>query len=418
MPDQEIDRALTEALLAYFRPGGRFTPLQPPAMNFPESRRLLRLHWAFSPGMCSLFDHLLRRHGEIVSRSAIGIEQTMGSIRGSGLWPQTYVQRQVAANPALVIYRDVRRTYEVGPNRVLLFVIVQALRSLEPYADRTELAGTPYGVAIREAFNLAIRSRRVMEIRQIASPLAGGVAPEPSIQDLRQASMSRRRLYRLAADLYQIYRNISRGKVDSLREVLSKTLIAPLFAWQRFELFTVLRLGLAIHRSTGLPAHLNDLTGAMREPAITAGPFAIYWGVRPPGASLPGPLPAERQQVEDILRRFGLSPRTGRSDIAVVDSRQQNVVAIIECKYGADEAGDPGRQFREAVHQVVQYVQDYGGDVAERLTRSAIVMRRLPAEVSEHGGIAGPGDPIAMSASDLLHGSPSLREWVLRLSAR
>ena len=416
MEDLDINRSIIDGLLAYFRPGESFAPIQPPAMAFAESQRLLRLHWAFSPDMQSLLQHLLRRHGEIISSSTIGIQETTGSIRGPGIWPQTYLRRQTTANPSIVMYRDIRRTYDVGPNRVLQVVILNALRSLEPYAGRPDLVGTPYGLSIRETANLAIRARRVMELRQPASPLPASPLREPSTQDVQQASQSSRRLYILAAKLYQLQRSIALHRLDSLREILSATLVAPLFAWQRFELFAVLQLGLALQRLLRSRAHLRDLTGAMRGPALTVGPLSIYWGVRPPGALQPSVLPPRRQRVESMLERFGLSPRTGRSDITIVDSVKMEVLAIVECKYSAREAGESNRQFREAANQVVDYVEDYEGDADQRLAKSAIVMRRLPASVAARGGIAGPSDLIALSARDLLQDSDSLREWLGRLS--
>ena len=79
------------------------------------------------------------------------------------------------------------------------------------------------------------------------------------------------------------------------------------------------------------------------------------------------------------------------------------------------EAGDSSRQFREAANQVVDYVEDYRGDVDQRLAKSAIVMRRLPTVVAKRGGVAGPSDLIGLSATDLLQESASLREWLRRL---
>ena len=416
MEDLDIDHYITEGLLAYFRPGEGFSPTQSPAMSFAGSQRLLQLHWAFSPDMQSLLKHLLRRHGEVVSSSTTEVQETMGSIRGPGIWQQTYLQRQVTANPGIVMYRDIRRTYAVGPNRVLQIVIMHALRSLEPYAGRPDLAGTPYGISIRQTADLALRARRVMELRQIASPLAASPLREPSNQDVRQASQSSRRLYVLAARLYQLHRSIALHRLESLREMLSRTLVSPLYAWQRFELFTLLHLGLALHRLLGRRAHLHDLTGAMRGPAITVGPLSIFWGVRPPGALQPNTLPPRRQRLESMLERFGLPPRTGRSDITIVGPRQSDVLAIVECKYSTGESGESSRQFREAANQVVDYVEDYEGDVNVRLAKSAIVMRRLPTEVAERGGVAGPDDLIALSAGDLMQDSASLSEWLRRLS--
>ena len=305
----------------------------------------------------------------------------------------------------------------MGPNRVLQAVISNALRALEPYAGRPDLADTPYGLSIGHTAGLAVRARRVMELREIIAPVSADQSREPSSQDLRQASRSSRRLYVLAARAYRIYRDITLNRLDSLGEMLSSTLVAPLYPWQRFELYTVLHLGLALHRLLGEQPHLHDLTSAMRGPAVTVGPFAVYWGVRPPGALPPHTLPPRRQRIESMLMRFGLSPRSGRSDITIARTGQSEVLAIVECKYSSQETGDSTRQFREAAGQVVDYVEDYEGDTDQRLAKSAIVMRRLPNEVSDRHGVAGPQDLVALSAHDLLGESSSLREWLRRLNS-
>ena len=415
MDEPDIDRLIADGLLAYFRPGGRAVATQPPGVTFAESRRLLQLHWAFGPDTRALLEHLLRRHGEVVASSTSGVHETTGSIRGPGLWRETQLLRQVTADPSVVRYRDVRRTHDVGPNRVLQAVISNAVQVLGPYAGRTDLADTPYGRSIGQASRLAVRVRRVMELRGAAPRQAHEQSREPSTQDLRQASGSSKRLYILAARAHRIYRDIASNRLESLQESLSRTLVAPLFAWQRFELFTVLHLGLALHRVLGEQPHLRDLTGAMRGPAVTVGPFAVYWGVRPPGARRPSALPLRRQRIDSMLLRFGLSPRSGRSDITIASTRQSEVLAVVECKYSSHETDDSTRQFREAASQIADYVEDYGGDTHQRLATSAIVMRRLPREVSERDGIAGPGDLVALSAGDLLQESESLREWLRRL---
>lgn len=416
MKDPLIDCAITDGLLAFFRQGKSFPAIQPPPMAFAESLRLLRLHWAFSHDMQQLLEYLLRRHGEIVSSSTIGIQETTGSIRGSYIWPRSYIRQHLTANPALAIFRDIRRTYEVGPNKVLQFVVLSAFRLLEPYAARVDLINSPYGLAIRRTAELALRARRVLELRQITSSFTGSAAIEPSIQDVRQASQSPKRLYALAAKLYGLYRKIVLNKVESILEVISGTLISPLFAWQRFELFAVLHIGLALHRLLGVPAHLHDLTGATRGPAVTVGSYAIFWGVRPPDAKPASEISQRRQHLESMLQRFGLSTRSGRSDIVIADIGHSEVLAIVECKYSSREDVSSAQQFREAANQVLDYVEDYEGNANQRLSKSAIVMRRLPSEVSRRGGVAGTSDLIAMSATDLLHGSESLREWLNRLS--
>ena len=397
MEDPFIDRAITDGLLAFFRQGQRFPAFQPPPMAFAESQRLLRLHWAFSHDMQRLLEYLLRRHGEVVSSSTIGIQETTGSIRGSCIWPRSHIRQHLTANPAVVVFRDIRRTYEVGPNKVLQFVILNALRLLEPYAGRVDLTDSPYGSAIRRTTNLALRARRVLELRQISSSLTGSPAIEPSIQDVRQASQSPKRLYALAAKLYGLYRKIVLNKAESILEIISGTLVSPLYAWQRFELFAVLHLGLALHRLLGVPAHLHDLTGAIKGPAITVGSYAIFWGVRPPDANPASEMSQRRQKLESLLQRFGLSMGSGRSDITITDAGQTEVLAIVECKYSLSGEINLTKQFREAANQILDYVEDYDGNADQRLSKSAIVMRRLPSEVSRREGVAGTEDMLALS---------------------
>ena len=117
-----------------------------------------------------------------------------------------------------------------------------------------------------------------------------------------------------------------------------------------------------------------------------------------------------------MLERFGLAPRSGRSDITIGSTGDSNVFAIVECKHSSNEEVNSTRQFRDAAIQVLDYVEDYEGNPIHRLSRSAIVMRRLPTEVSERGGVAGDEDPVALSAVDLLKGSSSLDVWLKRLA--
>jgi hypothetical protein len=78
---------------------------------------------------------------------------------------------------------------------------------------------------------------------------------------------------------------------------------------------------------------------------------------------------------------------------------------------------DPDRQFREAVRQIVEYSDNYGQDKGDRIWRSAVVMRYLPRQAEDRGGVAGAADPVALSAENLMRGSFSLEEWVSRVLA-
>ena len=54
-------------------------------------------------------------------------------------------------------------------------------------------------------------------------------------------------------------------------------------------------------------------------------------------------------------------------------------------------------------------MEDYKGDLDQRLAKSAIVVSRLPSVIAEPSGVAGPSDLIALSAPDLMEDSASLQ---------
>ena len=133
--DERIQESITEALLVYFRRGGRLeNPVTRVTEEFPTTPHLLALHWAFGAEIRHLLSRLIERQGEIESSSDLVREQASGRIRGSVMWPATLARRRATSDPAITLYRDVRRTYETGPNKVIRYVVERALNVLEPYA--------------------------------------------------------------------------------------------------------------------------------------------------------------------------------------------------------------------------------------------------------------------------------------------
>ena len=410
--DRVIEREITEALLAYFRPGVSIqASWDEDNQNFPATPRLLMLHWAFGSLVVRLLRRVVERQGEISSSSASVLDEGTGRLRGQVVWPATVIRRRATGSPAVSVFRDVRRTYDLPANRVVRYVVGRALQSLQPYAGDPSIESSQYGQAIRKGFALGVRARRILALRELDL----NTSSAPSHIDLLQATRSKQGLHRIAADAYQMLLEIQRGRSETIQEILSETLVAPLEMWRRFELFVVIRLAVALSQRLGAPPTLENLTSISGGPAIKLGAIELYWGLRPSELYEARPLSKNEKRSAEILRRYGLPMGVGRPDVLVADSQAQSVLAVIECKY-VSQYSEPDSQFREAIQQLVEYSQDYGLEKAkQRLSQSAAVMTRLPPRLEGSSETGDPNDPIVMSGGDLLGSSRPMELWLNRL---
>lgn len=412
--DAAIDHAIVEALLAYFRPGQAADAHHLPETQFPITPRLLALHWAFSPIVGVVLARLLNRQGEIESASIFERAENAGRINGSVVWDRTVIRQARTSNPALTVYRDVRRTLDTGPNRILRYVVNTAIRTLQPYHSDSAVGESPYGQAIHENYRLALRAGRLLGLRQVGQDESHG---EPSPRDLLQARRSRKAVYRYAANAAATLGRIKQGAVGDRQKVLEQTLVAPLQRWLRFEMFTAISVTHLLARRIGQNPQVHNLSLGMRGPAFSAGPYLVYWRGRPNALYTGRELTENELVTKAILERFNLPSGGESADVLIVDSIAQTVVALVECKYSESNVGGAREsQFRDAVGQLVEYCQDFGAaDWEKRLVRSAVVMSQLPQAVMATRSQQGDEGPVPMCGSDLLTHAEIVDQWVERI---
>lgn len=415
MRDEQVLQSISEGLLAYFRSGTSVSEVPLGNIAFAGTLRLLQLHWAIGRDMRELLEYFLQRHGEMISSPTTRLLETQSAIRGTGNWPSTIIRRQVTGNPHVTVYRNVRRSFDTGPNKVLLFVISNALRVLETISRRADLIGSPYGESIRRNTELAVRAQRAIELRQLRGAPSGRVPPRPSAKDVQMALHSPRRIYILAARQMQLLLEMANSGSRSFIDITVGELVAPLRSWQRFELFALLHIGLALGSELGLKPKLNDLSGAMAGPAIEVGPFDVYWGVNPRSSPYSMQLPAEREIVQRLLTAFGLVSYRGRPDITVVNRQDSEVISIVECKCASIDSASLTGQFRDAVRQLVEYSADFRGGFERRLGASAIAMRTLPRVIKAADAGDGAALPTALDATDLLERTTRMQHWAAKI---
>src|SRR5690606_11054349 len=91
------------------------------------------------------------------------------------------------------------------------------------------------------------------------------------------ASHARKPVYRQALEAYRLLQGVESGKRNSIRDVISGTIIGPMEPWRRFELAVGLAAADAVSHVLGQPVTLRAITGTSSQPFASVGRIDIYW---------------------------------------------------------------------------------------------------------------------------------------------
>jgi hypothetical protein len=306
-----------------------------------------------SPKTLDLWRYVIQHKHELETILTSALTEGTSGIRGRVDAIGTTIRRRLSGNGALFVYREPKRTYEVGPNQLVAWVLRKAhsvAESLEA-GDQSE-----YTTMRKDALKLTYDVLRIDAMRALCSTALLQSA-RPSISAVKQAAASRRPIYRKAYETYALLLAVENGEEDAINSVLRETLIAPLKTWQSFELFTALTVARAVADKTGQDMRIADLSLGSEEPIIHVGSLAILWQRQGVGYRQPT-LECYEQKISSILDIYGTPYASDRPDIVIVDELQNETVSIVEAKYFEKEQA--GRDaFRDAVEQVVRYARGY-----------------------------------------------------------
>jgi hypothetical protein len=237
------------------------------------------------------------------------------------------------------------------------------------------------------------------------------IRPRPSVASVTQAGRSRKRLYRKAFAAYQLLRQIESGDQQQTIDLLNRSLIGPLEAWQKFELLMALKLSEAMAKATGHELVLRPIEQGSARPIATFGRYDVYWQNRTPFASFLLELEPSEVVVNEILGSYRIKAGWDRPDVVICERERKIVVAVAEAKYSTSTFSWADA-FRDAVTQIVRYSRLYQNCVPqdELLRRSIVAVSNLPAEISS---IKPGNSPLAVSMSDLVNGN--LEAWTERV---
>jgi hypothetical protein len=401
--DDEIADYAAGVLLRYFRRAAA-APVGSPRIDVQRDREVLRSHWSMSAPVRSLASYLVAHPHETETLLTTRLRVDDAVVRGRIDARASILLRQRTGLATAVAAHEPIRSFDTGPNQLLAWVIKRA----DVLASRMEAWRTPesqYAVLAQGVLDLMGKIRRFEALRDaLKSPL---VQRRPSSGALRDSARSRRKIYRLARDAYDVLLALENGDDAAITEVVSSTLVGPLEPWRRFELAVAVGVGEALASATGQPLRLSILGTDPASPILTCGRYALFWQQTTKLYSTPAPEHSETV-VNEILERYGLGTGADRPDLLLVDRTAGQAVSIVEVKYVSGDVA--GTRFREAVEQVVRYSRGYENPAAVRRHSLIAMTGNPPTPVSELGDA-----PQAISFAAIKSGT--LTAWAHAIAA-
>jgi len=400
--DQDITDYTTQLFLRYFRSGAR-AAVEIPSLDLAQDADLLRGHWAISTPVRRFLEYVLTHRHEAQSLLQFVRRTDDAMARGRIDARATVLARAVAGHPSLVVAEEPLRSFNTGPNQVVAWVVHQAaLHGARLLGLQSPVSA--YRTLIENVMAEVAAVKRLDALREPLKHVATNRRPGPGA--LRDASRSRRVLYREAVAAYRALAGVEAGDPAALRAVLGSTVIAPLEEWRRYELAVAMGVGMALAAETGAALRLSILIAGAGEPILRCGRYSLYWQQSTPLFRVP-PLEPSEERLEQALAAYDMGLSADRPDLVLIDESADMVIAVIEVKYLLGDTG-PVR-FREAVGQVVRYARGYAADGAEieRLIGRSLVALSANAPVRAGRSAASPA---AVDFSGIQAGA--LNRWV------
>jgi hypothetical protein len=314
----------------------------------------------------------------------------------------TMLARRISGHPSLVLYEEPVRSFNTGPNQVVAWVVQMAAT----YLGRIFSSISPdsgYAGVIETTMADVAAVKRLDALREPLKAVAVHRRPGPGA--LRDASRSRRMIYRLAVAAFNTLATIEAGREDTLSDVLNSTLMGPLEQWRQFELAVGLGIGEALAAETGEHMELSVLGTKAGAPIIKCGTFAIFWQGSG-GVYTAPPLEPSEVRLKSLLEAYGMTFSTDRPDLVIVDQAQRKAIGIVEVKYLVGDTANA--RFREAAGQIVRYARGFATDrQIDMLVRSSLIaLNQSPPKLVDSAAAA----PSAVDFAGLTDGR--LQLWV------
>ncbi len=408
---QKLDDLIVRLLLRYFRRGSD-TDLDIPEFVLHEDLSHIRLNWAVSPIVSDLLAYILKHRHELQASISSRLQTHEQVVRGRIDARQTLLERMVSGDPARIAYWEPVKQYQHGPNQLLFWVLTFVLMLCKRFA-RDLPTESGYGEALMKTRRLTEQVARLDFVGQALAEVR--LSDTPSPQAITQAARARTRLYRNAYEAYRALQQLESGDAETLKLVLSETLVAPLERWRRFELGLLLSMANALSDQIDEQIQLSSIRPGQMGAIATVGSYRLYWQSKTNLYTDPAPEPSE-VLVGAVLEQYGLAIGDDRPDVIVIDTSQDKVVAVGEAKYYAGSTDSWQSALREATGQIVRYARGYedADGIGNLLGKSIVGLKSFPRD--QRPEQVGANTPLAVDLDDLI--DSSLQLWAERITAQ
>jgi hypothetical protein len=339
------------ALLRYHRAqhGQGWQSQKPGAMI--EDREELLLRWALSDDLRRIAEHVGARPRDIRSAIAFETQTYSGHIPGSVDARATLFEQELTGDPTLFVVSEPSVSPLTRRNHVLAWVLREAESLILSAIRRHKLGPDQEWIHSRAALiEQATRSKLLREV--MLSP-AG--RRRPGGTEIRDARKSLSPLYRMAADAMLAFEGIERFDQESIKALLSTTLISQLEDWQKLELAAGLAIAEELSTMCGSPLRWK---GSIAGGSViaSAGQYQICWQKALPKRP-EAQLDASEIMVRDAAQALAAGMGLARTDISVIDESTGIVVSHLECKwFGSPNSANSA--ITDALEQLVRYCRD------------------------------------------------------------
>lgn len=374
--EQAITDYAASLFLRYFRKG-TLAGAASPAFDLQHDLDLLRSQWAISKPVRDFLGYLLSHPHEAQSLLMFRRRIDDAVARGRIDARSTAMLRLTSGLPSAVVADEPVRSFDTGPNQLVAWVVRNATLHASRLLDE-QPTESGYRSLVEPAMAELAAVKRLDALRE---PLkSASAARRPGVGAIRDASRSRRSLYRYAVAAYCSLCDLEAGDDAALLEIIQSTLIAPVDIWRRFELVVAVGIGEALSKETGVPMRLSIVADGSATSVVECGHYGIYWQSKTKHYARPPPEPSE-VKVNNALAAYGMGQSTDRPDLVVVDEKVGCVLAIVEVKYL--EGDTANERFRDAMSQIIRYARGYGstGEIDGIIRRSLIAVSREAPEL-------------------------------------
>ena len=311
----------------------------------------LRLRWALSGIVARLAEHVIENPREARSTIDFEITKANGEILGGVDVRSTLIEQDLSQDTSIFVFYEPNTSFLTKANHLIVWCLKEAEEIILSAIRRHNLDKKYEWVHERaKILEDALRNQIFREI--LLSPLGQS---RPGLSAIRSAARTRVPMYLLALKAFMALEDIEALKSDMLCTVLEDTMLAPLEAWQRFELATAIAVSESLEMVSGASLNLS-VSIERSNPIIRVGDFDIFWqkNLNQRENSQMDPSEVLAKQLAEYI---GSGLGSSRADISVIYRKSGKILAHIECKWFESEGSAAGA-INDATVQIVRYARD------------------------------------------------------------